>query len=61
MTAKDEKKKGYADAIRESGLSIYDSIEMGTQNLWIPTSDLEALLNEGLVGIQLPSTTTAHC
>ena len=53
MTAKDEKKKGYADAIRESGLSIYDSIEMGTQNLWIPTSDLEALLNEGLVGIQL--------
>ncbi len=55
MTAKDEKKKGYADAIRESGLSIYDSIEKGTPSLWIPTSDLEALLNEGLVGIQLPS------
>ena len=40
MTAKDEKKKGYADAIRESGLSIYDSIEMGTQNYGFPLSIL---------------------
>ena len=30
MTAKDKMKKGYADVIRDSGLSIYDPIEMGT-------------------------------
>ncbi len=43
----------YVDAIRESGLSMYDPIAIGTPNLWIPTPDLEHLLNDGLVGVQL--------
>ena len=54
MSAKDERAQRYVDAIRDSGLSIYDPIDMGTPTLWIPTSDLEDLLNEGLAGVQLP-------
>lgn len=43
----------YVDAIRRSGLSIYDPIEIGNPALWIPTPELEALLDEGLRGISL--------
>lgn len=43
----------YIEAIRESGLSIYDDIEVGDENLWIPLDILEHLLNEGLVGVSL--------
>jgi hypothetical protein len=39
----------YVAAIRQSGLSIYDPIEIGSP-LYIPSADLEALLNEGLAG-----------
>ena len=53
MSIRDKKTQGYVDAIRDSGLSIYDPVAMGTPNLWIPPSDLEALLNEGLAGVQL--------
>jgi hypothetical protein len=53
MSARNEMTPRYADAIRESGLSIYDPIAIGTPNLWIPVPDLEDLLNEGLAGVQL--------
>lgn len=43
----------YISNIRKSGLSIYDTIERGDPNLWIPTCHLETILNEGLVGISL--------
>lgn len=45
--------KRYVSAISESGLSIYDPIEIGASDLWIPTQDLEALLQNGLKGFSL--------
>lgn len=43
----------YARAIAESGLTIYDPIEIGDPDLWIPTPELEVLLDERLRGISL--------
>lgn len=43
----------YARAIAESGLTIYDPIEIGDPDLWIPTPELEVLLDERLQGISL--------
>jgi len=43
----------YVEAIRQSGLSIYDPIEIGDPDLWIPTPELESLLNQGLAGVSL--------
>jgi len=43
----------YVKAIRESGLSIYDPIDIGDPKLWIPTPELEKLLNEDLCGLSL--------
>lgn len=43
----------YAEAIKRSGLSIYDQIEVGDPALWIPTPELETLLDHGLSGISL--------
>lgn len=43
----------YVENIRRSGLSIYDAIEIGHPSLWIPTQDLEKILDEGLRGISL--------
>jgi hypothetical protein len=43
----------FVEAIRKSGLSIYDRIEIGDPDLWIPTPELEALLDMGLCGISL--------
>lgn len=43
----------YIQNIRATRLSIYDPIEIGDAALWIPTSDLERLLNDGLRGISL--------
>ena len=39
--------------IAEKKLSIYDRIEIGDPDLWIPTPDLEKMLNEGLKGLSL--------
>ena len=39
-------------AISRSHLSIYDLVSRGS-NLWIPSKDLETLLNQGLRGISL--------
>lgn len=43
----------YVEAIKQSGLSIYDPIKIGDPNLWIPTPELEILLNDGLIRISL--------
>ncbi len=43
----------YVEAIRRSGLTIYDPIEIGDPELWIPTSELERLLNEKITGSSL--------
>lgn len=45
--------KRYVEAIQQSGLSIYDPIEIGDPNLWIPTPELEVLLNDGLIRVSL--------
>ena len=39
----------YVNAIRASGLSIYDPIEVGSA-LWIPSKELERILHEELAG-----------
>jgi len=48
-----KRSRQYADAIRASGLSIYDPIQPNNPKLWIPTWALEVLLNEALVGVSL--------
>ncbi len=45
--------QAYVDAIRASGLTIYDPIVVGDPQLWIPTPELEELLNEALRGLNL--------
>lgn len=40
-------------AIHTRGLSIYDPIQVGDEELWIATPELEALLRAGLEGISL--------
>jgi len=46
-------KQRYVEAIRQSGLSIYDHIEIDDPELWIPTPELEKLLNRSLSGLSL--------
>jgi hypothetical protein len=43
----------YVNAIASSGLSIYDPIDIGDPHLWIPTPELETLLDDGLSGVSL--------
>ncbi|OUL86846.1 restriction endonuclease [Paraburkholderia hospita] len=43
----------YKNAITRSGINIYTPIEVGDANFWIPTPQLEALLNSGLRGRSL--------
>ena len=43
----------YVEAIRRSELSIYDRIAIGDPELWIPTPELEQLLNAAMSGISL--------
>lgn len=45
--------RDYVEAIRASGLTIYDPIEIGDLALWIPAPELEGILDEGLAGISL--------
>lgn len=44
---------GYVSRIAKSGLSIYDAIEVGDPDLWVPTRELEEILDAKLVGISL--------
>lgn len=43
----------FVSAISKSGLSIYDTIEIGDPDLWIPTVTLERLLDIGLKGLYI--------
>lgn len=43
----------YVEAIRRRRLSIYHQIEIGDPELWIPTPELEQLLNAAMSGISL--------
>ncbi len=45
--------QAYVKNIAKSGLTIYDKIEIGHPDLWIPSLTLEILLNEGLKGLNL--------
>ena len=53
MATDDDSPERYAEAIRRSGLTIYDHIDIGDPELWIPVPELEELLDVGLVGISL--------
>lgn len=46
-------RRHFVSAISRSRLSIYDYIEVGDPKLWIPSSDLEALLDKGLRGLSV--------
>lgn len=39
--------------IQKSGLTIYDTIEIGDEKLWLTSLELQSILNEKLVGISL--------
>src|SRR3954462_11833000 len=54
LAAHDDDPRRFIKAIRDSGLSIYDPIEIGHPQLWIPAPELEKLLDKGLRGISLP-------
>ena len=43
----------YRSAIARSGLTIYDPIEVGHPELWIPSPELEALADRELRGVSL--------
>jgi hypothetical protein len=43
----------YVRKIRQSGRTIYDRIDIGDPDLWIPTPTLELLLNRALAGLNL--------
>lgn len=43
----------FVEAIGGSGLTIYDAIEIGDPRLWIPSPELQALLNAELRGMSL--------
>ena len=53
MTKQAEDPPRFVEAIRHGKLSIYDPIDIGDPELWIPTPELELLLDEGLRGISL--------
>ncbi len=53
MSGLQDSSQRHVEAISRSGLSIYDAIDIGDRKLWIPTPELEHLLDEGLRGISL--------
>lgn len=53
MINQEHKSKQYVEKIRRSGLSIYDPIAVGDPELWIPTPELESILNKELAGVSL--------
>ena len=42
----------YVAAIRASGLTIYEAVEIGSR-MWIPSPELESVLDAGLRGMDL--------
>ncbi len=48
-------------AIRSSGLSIYDRIAIGDPRLWIPSPELQTLLDKGMRGMSLAGLPLRTC
>ncbi|HEV7423722.1 MAG TPA: restriction endonuclease [Candidatus Paceibacterota bacterium] len=53
MSISKAKLNKYVKAISKSGLAIYDPVEVGDPNLWIPSPELEVILNKALKGLSL--------
>lgn len=53
MTGHSGSPRRFSSAIRGRGLTIYDPIDISDPDLWIPTQELESLLNDGLRGRSL--------
>src|SRR4030067_1650439 len=53
MATRKSDPRRYVRAIKSSGLRIYDPIDVGDPELWIPAPELESLLNRGLQGVSL--------
>jgi len=53
MTRENKVYDKYPANISRIGLSIYDPIEVGDPDLWIPTPELEMILNDRLIGLSL--------
>ena len=53
MTVSAPHLKRFISAISRSGLSIYDPVDVGNPDLWVPTPELEELLQSGLDGLRL--------
>lgn len=53
MTTSNKKVSKYIQSISKSGLTIYDPIEVGDPNFWLPSKELEITLNAALHGICL--------
>lgn len=50
---KNKTEKDFKTSIANSKLDIYSAIEVGDQNLWIPTKKLEIMLSQELIGVDL--------
>lgn len=53
MTINETSLSRYVEEIRNSGMTIYDTIEIGDPKHWIPTPELEQLLNSAMAGVSL--------
>jgi hypothetical protein len=53
MSSKPKTPRQFVTAISRSGLTIYDIIETGDPKLWIPSPELQTLLDSGLRGFSL--------
>lgn len=53
MAEKNKILQKYIKAIQKSGISIYDAIDIGDPELWIPAPELEKLLDAAMNGISL--------
>jgi transcriptional regulator with XRE-family HTH domain len=50
---KDGRPQQYVNRIKKSNFSIYEPIDIGDPELWIPTPELEDLLNDSLKGVSV--------
>ena len=53
MNAQNGATVDYPKSIRARGITIYDVAQVDDANLWIPTAELERLLNRGLSGMSV--------
>lgn len=53
MASNPDSSNRYVKSIRKRGLTIYDAIEIGDPEIWIPSRSLERILSRSLKGISL--------